>query len=168
MLNDKPEIPRRAKGEVMKILALDLGTKTGFATRGISVHHGVADFSLRRGDSPGMRYIYFEQWLNRMNKMKFELVYYEQPHHRGGSATEVLLGFVTRLQAWCAVNRIEHTAVHTSTLKKQATGYGRASKHDMMVCASLISGEMIDDDNEADAVCLLAYAEDELCQIKFT
>jgi hypothetical protein len=53
-------------------------------------------------------------------------------------------------------------------LKKFATGNGRASKDDMIKKANMLVGEKgfhpehnheITDDNEADAICLLAYAE---------
>ncbi len=146
----------------MKILALDPGTKTGWAWRGEDglIMSGMMDFNLRRGDSPGMKYIIFTNWLGKLyDSYPFDLVYYEQPHMRGGYSTEVLYGFVTHLQTWCATKSVNHTAVHTGTLKKSTTGHGKASKSMMMEEAKHIAGKEIESDDEADAICLLAYAE---------
>jgi Holliday junction resolvasome RuvABC endonuclease subunit len=146
------------------ILALDLATKTGWAFRqnGLIVS-GVQDFSLRRGDSPGMRYVYFNAWLNQLwQKLNPQVIFYEQPHMRGGHATEVLAGLVAHLQALCARAEIEHTAVHTGTLKKFATGSGRGDKSGMIAKARKELMREPIDDNEADAVCLLLYAEENI------
>ena len=102
----------------MKILALDLGTKMGWAIRrdGLIVS-GVKDFSIKRGDSPGLRYSLFAKWLKNEYFINSDLVYYEQPHMRGGYATEVLYAFVGILQKWCNDFSVEHSAVHTARLK---------------------------------------------------
>ena len=161
----------------MNILALDLATKTGFAVGrpDYPMIHGVQDFTPRRGDSPGMRYVRFSAWLREMlRKCHVNLVVYEQAHQRGGAATEVAAGFATHLQSVIAdLNRqpdvngeIEHTTCHTATLKAFATGNGKATKADMVKRACEVTGETITSDDEADAVMMLlwaqaTYAEDE-------
>jgi len=151
------------------ILALDLATKTGWAMRqNGQIISGVQDFSLKRGDSPGMRYIYFLRWLHKImdepplaeyRNGESDTVVYEQAHHRGGPATEIAAGLATHLQSFCAERGNEHTAVHTATLKKFATGSGRADKAGMILYAKGKLGHDPINDNEADAVCLLHYAE---------
>jgi hypothetical protein len=51
--------------EKMKILAIDCGTQTGWAaySNGI-IESGVQDFSLKRGESAGMRFLLFGKWLS--------------------------------------------------------------------------------------------------------
>ena len=144
----------------MNRLTLDLGTHTGWASYiDGSIQSGVQDFSLKRGESPGMRFIMFRSWLKKMLKVvQPDIVVYEQPHHRGGAATELLVGFSTRVMEMCARYEVEHAGVHTATLKKWATGNGRASKEDMIKRANMFPNVAITDDNEADALCLLFYS----------
>ena len=147
----------------MNILAIDSGTKTGWATwiHG-SYDSGVQDFSLKRGESAGMRFFNFRSWLNRMlNKFKIDIVIYEQPHHRGGAATMVGVGLVTRIQEECDIREIQYTPLHSATLKKFATGEGRASKDLMLLLARKKWGDLVADDNEADALWLMEYARKE-------
>mgnify|MGYP003576292050 CR=1 FL=1 len=119
----------------MRILALDLGTKTGWALwDGERIESGVQIFALERGESPGMRFLRFNAWLNQMS-LGLELVAYEKPHHRGGAATEIACGFSTRVHELCARRRIEYASVHTATLKKFAVGRGNADK-DMILEAA--------------------------------
>lgn len=100
------------------------------------------------------------------------LIAYEMPHARGGSATQVLMGFVAVVHEFCAMHGVSHSSVHTATLKKHATGKGNAGKPDMISAAlrrwpsrlavhDQIGGNALGDD-EADALCILAWACDEL------
>jgi len=143
-----------------RILALDLSTWTGWAhSTGPS---GVQDFSLSRGESSGMRFLKFQGWLSRVFKdAPFDLVVYEQPHLRGGAATEVLAGMVGILQAWAAEHGIETAMRHSREIKMHATGKGNASK-DMMIEAAKERGWNPEDDNEADALWLLDLMKKEL------
>lgn len=148
----------------MNILALDLATKSGWAYRkGKEIKSGVESFAIKRGDSPGIRFLKFRSWLEKMVKdVEPEIIIYERPHHRGGSATEVLVGLSTRVQEVAAKNKIEYKAVHTTTLKKFFTGSGRASKKDMIKEAKKRFPEQnIQDDNQADALSVLAFAIDQ-------
>ena len=149
----------------MKILALDLGTKTGWAfgdAKDIKrVYSGVQDFSLKRGESSGMRLLSFDKWVYEMlAKHKPEMVGYEMPHQRGGHATQLLLGMLGILHVACTKAGIEYSSVHSATLKKFATGSGRASKEQMVSLATVKFKRKIIDDNEADALHILAWAQD--------
>jgi len=70
----------------------------------------------------------------------------------------VLLGLVAVVQEWCAERQIPHEAIHTGTLKKWATGSGRADKDAMMAACEEKTGVIPLTDDEADAVLLAARA----------
>lgn len=144
----------------MNILCLDLGSKTGWAAfSGDSLHSGVQDFSLKRGESPGMRFLYFEAWLtNVIRLVKPVIIVHEMAHHRGGHATAALLGMVAFLQKRCAESGIEHASIHSGSLKKHATGKGNSSKDEMIDAAKKRFNIEIIDDNHADALWILDWA----------
>ena len=147
----------------MNILALDCGTKTGYATNLLNGEgSGVVDFKPKARESGGMRFLRFASWLSEMfDLVKPSVVTYEMPHNRGGSATEVLNGMVAIVQKECASRGIEYTSVHSATLKKFATGSGRANKEDMIQACNDKLSKSVKDDNEADALWLLEYAKEE-------
>jgi len=148
----------------MTLLALDLGTRTGWAIGGSRIDSGVQDFALRRGESPGMRFVHFSRWLATMIPApgSVTLCCYELAHHRGGAATEIGVGMVTRVQERCAALDVTYAGVHSATLKKHATGKGNAKKPDMLAAARARLGYPGSDDNECDALWLLHYARTEL------
>jgi Holliday junction resolvasome RuvABC endonuclease subunit len=145
----------------MKILALDVGTHCGWAAlSGGSISSGCEDFTLKRGDSPGLKFLKFSQWFfDQLNKFRPDLVVYEQAHFRGGYATELLVAFTTRIMEFCAARGIEYAAVYSGTLKKWAVGDGRADKPTMMRKMVIHMGRPITNEHEADALWLLFYAK---------
>jgi crossover junction endodeoxyribonuclease RuvC len=150
---------------LMKILALDLGTHAGWALlESGHVESGVQISDVKRGESPGMRYLRFNRWLEEMagGDPRPGVIVFEQAHHRGGAATEVAAGFSTRVLEFCARHGIEHASVHTATLKKFATGKGNADKEAMVQAARQRFKPALADDNEADALWILEYARREL------
>lgn len=149
----------------MKILALDCATKTGYCllNNGRIVESGVQDFAKKRGESNGMMFLRFRAWLNGiMFNFRPEVVFYEQSHHRGGSATEIGVNLTGRVQEICADFKTEYAAVHTATLKKWACGHGKADKDMMKARAASYLGRAAIDDNEADACLLAVYADEEM------
>ena len=146
----------------MKILALDCATKTGWAYwDGKRLVSGVQDFALKRGESRGILFLRFNRWL-RQEFGGAGIVTYEQAHHRGGAATEVCVGLTTRAQEFAAEIRAESLPCHTATLKKFATGSGRAGKGDVVAAVMVRWGIGAQDDNEADAVALVQWAKEEV------
>lgn len=146
----------------MRILALDCGTKTGWSTNiNGNIESGVAEFAVKRGESPGMKFLMFTSWLRKMLEItKPELVVFEQSHLRGGFASDILVGMVTRIQEQCVEKKIEYASVHSASLKKFATKKGNASKEDMIIEAKRRYPKIkIIDDNHADALMLLTYAK---------
>jgi Holliday junction resolvasome RuvABC endonuclease subunit len=150
----------------MRILAFDFGCKTGWASkRDDRIESGIQTFELGRGESPGMRFLRFNVWLEAMIRLvQPELCVYEQAHHRGGYATELLVGMATRLQERCATSSIEYMPVHTGMLKKWATGKGSSDKERMKLAAQKKFSKIPEDDNEADALLLLAYAMEKVAK----
>jgi Holliday junction resolvasome RuvABC endonuclease subunit len=148
----------------MNILAIDCGTKTGWASWSNGhLESGVHEFNIGRGESPGLRFLRFRSWLVDMLTMtEPDLVVYEQAHLRGGHAVDLLVGMTSRIQEECAGRRIEYGACHSATLKKFATGSGRAEKAAMKEFAARTWGKQPQDDNEGDALCLLAWAKQTL------
>jgi Holliday junction resolvasome RuvABC endonuclease subunit len=147
----------------VNILALDCGTKTGWASLVDGrIESGVQDFSLKRGESKGIRFLRFNTWLvGMLDLIKPHIVVYEMAHFRGGHATEILVGMTTRIEEFREERGIEYSSVHSATLKKFATGSGKANKIDMMKAAALEFGRIIDSDDEADALHALAWGREE-------
>jgi Holliday junction resolvasome RuvABC endonuclease subunit len=143
----------------MNILALDMATKTGWAIDHTTELSGVEEFKVTRGCSPGTRFLQATKWfIDTIKNNNIDLVVYELAHHRGGAATEVAIGLAACIQQVCAYLQIEHYAIHTSEIKKFATGKGNAAKEDMMTqCAAKLNIIPIDD-NHADALWILAWA----------
>ena len=172
----------------MKILALDTATKTGWATLiNWQIESGVQDFTKKRGESPGILFLRFNAWLMGIalktlpgstaaapfteiledGYKPFDVIVYEQAHHRGGYAANLCVGLTTRLQEFAARIGAESMAVQSGTLKKATTGKGNASKEEMMVWFKEQTGRDPIDDNEADAYALLMLACKELTLNEF-
>jgi hypothetical protein len=143
----------------MKILSLDLATQTGWASYDNgNVDLGTADFKLKRGESPGMRFLRCRSWLREMKQLlgDIDLIVYEQPHQRGGHPTQVAMGLVAEVLSFAARANIETTTYHATSLKKWATGKGNAKK-EQMVKEAESRGYIVANDDEADAVLMLEH-----------
>ena len=143
----------------MNILALDLGTKCGWACQETS---GVWDLKPTTNESAGERYRKFKQYLERViRERNIGFIVYEEVHaHIGVDAAHIYGGFVAILQSVCIDWKIEYGGVGVQTIKKHATGSGNAKKDDMIFSASMKFPKInIIDDNHADALHLLDYAQ---------
>ena len=147
----------------LTVLSLDLGTTTGWALLKANgtVVRGTVSFKNKRFEGGGMRYLRFGNWLDEVrvsvgevNKLYFE----EVRRHIGTDAAHVYGGFMATLTAWCEANSIPYSGVPVGTIKKHATGKGNASKADV-IKAMVALGYEPRDDNEADALALLHYAQ---------
>lgn len=141
----------------MGILALDLGTKTGWAAEVAgTVLSGTEDFSPKRYDSQAMRYIRFQKWLDEIHETVDvqHIAYEEVRRHVGTQAAHVYGGLMAHLLTWCQVRDIPAEAYPVGTIKKFWAGAGNASK-DAMILAARERGFDPRDDNEADALAIL-------------
>ena len=147
------------------ILAIDQATTSGYAVvreDGSVVESGVWHLADRKrtGESRGMRYVRFrheiEQTLQRHPEIG--LIVHEQTLMRGGAPTEIANGFKALILEAAASRGLNVSCVHTSELKKFATGSGRAEKQDMVLACQTLGGVVPIDDNEADAVLIGLWA----------
>ena len=144
------------------ILALDLGTTTGWALRGSDGHitSGSESFRPQRFEGGGMRYLRFKRWLTDIKQCNAgidQVVFEEVRRHAGVDAAHAYGGFMGQLTAWCEHHQIPYLGIPVGTIKKHATGKGNASK-DEMVATARARGHAPADDNEADALALLHWA----------
>lgn len=150
----------QTRGFVLKkVLALDLATRTGWAIRSFdgSFASGVTPFL--QTTNPGDRWDRFSMWLDAWGDGHPDMIVYERPllHHVSGASSELAFGFSTRVQEFGARRKIKTIPIHNMTLKKWATGDGRADKKKMILFARAWKLD-VQDDNEADALHLLHYA----------
>lgn len=143
-----------------KILALDLGTSTGFAI-GSKEHMVSGTWNLKPGryDGGGMRFVKMRanlediRWAYGVKQVYFE----EVRRHQGVDASHVYGGLMATLQAWCEEREIPYAGVPVGTIKRNWTGSGNASK-DAMIAEAVRRGFEPADDNEADAIALFDWA----------
>lgn len=144
------------------ILALDLGTNTGWAllSRDGSITSGTEQFKPQRFEGGGMRYLRFKRWLTEIKQCAdgIDTVYFEEVRrHVGVDAAHAYGGFLATLTFWCEHHSIPYQGVPVGTIKKHATGKGNASK-DQMIASIQLRGYKATDDNEVDALALLYWA----------
>lgn len=141
----------------MKLLALDLSSNIGWAYS--HDEYGLHKLIKKKNMAPAIRFLQLRNWLET-NWKYVDGIVYEEVHMRGLGATKFLIGLVTEVEAFAAKYRIMLLdPVHTGTLKKWATGYGKATKEEM-VCAANAYGCKTDNDNVADAYLLLKYCQE--------
>jgi len=144
----------------MEILALDLGTKTGFAaTDGRS---GTKNFATKRTEGAGMLYLRFRKWLEEeFPRGTLDAVFFEEVRrHNGTGAAHVYGGLRATLLAWCEEVGTPYQSVPVGTIKKHISGSGSASKGKVIASIFKKYDFFPDDDNHADALALLSYARD--------
>ena len=144
------------------ILALDLGTTTGWAIRDFDglITSGTVSFKPSRYDGGGMRYLRFTNWLTEIDRLSgpIEAIYFEEVRrHAGTDAAHVYGGLLAVLTSWGELRGVPYQGVPVGTIKKHATGQGNANKQ-AMIDAARAQGFSPADDNEADAIALLLWA----------
>jgi Holliday junction resolvasome RuvABC endonuclease subunit len=150
-----------AAPKLSSILALDLGTTTGWALRGHDglITSGTVSLKPSRYDG-GMRYLRFRGWLERLaeDAGPFDVIHYEEVRrHVGTDAAHVFGGLLATLTAWAELRGVPYQGVPVGTVKKHATGLGNAGKP-AMIAAVRARGFRPSDDNEADALAILLWA----------
>ena len=154
---------------MLNILALDLGTNTGWAllqqpkaTAGYRVTSGTINLKNDRFQGGGMRFLRFRNWLDEISQCSggIDTVYFEEVRrHLGVDAAHVYGGFLATLTAWCEEAKphgLPYQGVPVSHIKHQVTGKGNASKQCVIEAVRAI-GYKPQDDNEADALALIEW-----------
>ena len=144
------------------ILALDLGTTTGWAIRdfGGLITGGTASFKPGRYDGGGMRYLRFTNWLTELERLSGPIatIWFEEVRrHAGTDAAHVYGGLMASLTSWGELRGIPYAGVPVGTIKRYATGHRNANKQ-AMIDAARTRGFSPADDNEADAIAILHWA----------
>ena len=145
----------------MKILALDIATKTGWATDSAS---GVWDFNLKKGFSDGMKLIKIRALVKEVIEAEnIKLIVWERAAGKFKSAIITESELIGAVKLLCEENNIEYCAYSATEIKKHFTGNGKANKQLMVETAiAKYPNIKIVDDNHADALALLELAKKDL------
>lgn len=145
------------------LLAIDLGTTTGWALRdfdGHTITSGSVSFKCGQFEGGGMRYLRFTNWLTELDKKSGPIaaIYFEEVRrHVGTDAAHVYGGLMATLTGWAELRGVPYAGVPVGTIKRHATGKGNADKS-AMIDAARARGHSPKDDNEADALAILYWA----------
>ena len=144
------------------ILALDLGTTTGWAlqTGDDFITSGTASFNNTRFDGGGMRFLRFRRWLEQLDidAGPIEAIHFEEVRrHIGTDAGHVYGGLLAVLTEWCEEHLVAYQGVPVGTIKRFIAGKGNADKA-AVIDAVRLRGFAPVDDNEADAIAILLWA----------
>jgi hypothetical protein len=144
------------------ILALDLGTTTGWALRAADglITSGTASFRPGRYDGGGMRYLRFTNWLTEIDRLSGPIaaIWFEEVRrHAATDAAHVYGGLMATLTAWAELRGVPYQGVPVGTIKRHIAGKGNADKQ-VVIAAIRALGFDPQDDNEADALALLLWA----------
>lgn len=161
--NDPYCFPLRGVGDwrrLVKIIALDLGSNMALAHNGMGVP--IVDHKTFEGHRTHR--IYEIMWWidKRFAEIEMEcgadLVVFERPFARGMDATRSGWGIAGVIEALATKYGWPVTDTDPQTIKKFSTGNSRASKEQMIEAAQGM-GYTGTNEHEADAFCLLKYAE---------
>lgn len=171
--------------DVRPLVALDMATKAGWAVRKPdgTVESGQREFPRARGETEGAQFLRFRAFLRSL-LIKVDapgpkpVLAFERPHHRGGAATDLAAGFRAVLLEEAASFKLDVMTVASTTLKKHATGCGkahagkiknaterRAAMKAAMKRAAARRWKLArepESDDEADALCVLAWLVDQI------
>lgn len=145
----------------MRIIALDLGSTMAFAAnpdgyRDTRWGHLFCDpDKMKRPHRAAATAIWLQTLLRGA---PVDVVIYETPFARGQHATRSLWGLAGLIEAAAWNGGAAVLDRPPSTIKQWACGSGKASKDDMLAAARRM-GYTGDNEHEADAFCLLKYAE---------
>ena len=149
----------------MRILAIDPGTKCGYALS--PNESGVWDLSPRRHEGGGMRFLRLRNYLLKASD-GIDMLVYEGVHgQKGLYAAQIYGGIVAIICEHCELRDIPYSGVLVGTIKKFATGKGNAGKEAMVEEArKKWPDHHIKDDNQADALWLWAWAIEEYGEVR--
>lgn len=146
------------------ILALDLGTKTGYAVRrrDAKLLHGTEDFTPRASWAPGQKWQRFRSWLSTMitENNVTQIAFEDVKRHAGTDAAHAYGAFLCLVQMAADSHRTALLPVGVGTIKKHWTGKGNADK-DAMKAEARRRGFKPVDDNDSDALAVLSWAVDQ-------
>jgi hypothetical protein len=163
--SSRASVPRRRPAVTISskvILALDLGTTTGWAMAPPDggVVSGTVSFRPSRYDGGGMRYLRFRAWLDGIAEdvPGIAAIHFEEVRrHLSTDAAHVYGGLLAMLTAWSEERSIAYQGVPVGTIKRHITGKGNVNKAGVIE-AIRARGYSPADDNEANAIAILLWA----------
>lgn len=136
------------------ILALDIATQTGWADS--NGNHGTLDLSTYAHDYGHMFHV-FEGWIaDKLMDLAPDVLAIERPFTRLGGKELLLQGLNAHAHKTAYLWGCERRETPPTTIKKFATGSGRASKAEMIEAVTQW-GFKPANDHEADAIALMTY-----------
>lgn len=150
---------------MLKVLALDCATRTGYAVDGPDGRPAFGTFTLLgAGPELGARFCMFETAVRSLIvQYRPEVVAFEQPLLRADRAARLLIGLASVAELVATSYRLRCLEADPATIKKHLTGAGNADKAAMVKTCRLLGWD-VTDDNAADALALWDYARHYLRQ----
>ena len=147
-------------------LGLDLSTRTGWACGrvGAAPDHGTLELPAGLGTGGlGRVFAALERGLDDLHAIQhFERVIMEAPLPPAAQSqahtARMQLGLAAVVELWCYGRDILVTEAAAPTVRAKVLGNGRAKKADVIAWC-IARGWQPGDDNQADALALLAYAQ---------
>lgn len=144
---------------MMKIAAFDLGSNIGIAENLTNPEGNALGWVLSGERQSRLAQLQLHlEWFFSQQARQFDVVIYERPFARGLGATRALWGYAGVLEAVALNFQVPTIDMPPKTIKAFATGDGKADKQ-AMIAAAQIMGYCGENEHEADAWCLLRYAE---------
>lgn len=116
----------------MNLLALDLGTATGYAIlEEDRISYGTHKLPNK---TFGQRFSEFRHWLIRtISQNKIEMVFFERVYrHSGTDAAHVYGGLMYTMASVCEELSVPYQGLGVGAIKKFMTGKGNATKEEMI------------------------------------
>lgn len=145
----------------MTICALDLATKTGYASSASGVvTSGVFCCASKPKEPWGAKFLRFRGWLRDwLEQEKPDALAYEEVRRwSSGDAAKAYCGLRAVMLMECYIRSIPVEGYAVGTIKLHATGNGRASKQQMIEAAWTRWGVKTTSDDLADALAILSLA----------
>jgi len=145
----------------MNILAIDPAIETGWATS--NGYYGIWNLKKHSDESAGIRLLRFHAHIKEICTLEgINVVGYEKPGGRNYRSVINHAKLIGMVEKYCEENAIEYRGYSAKEIKKFATGKGNSNKEAMVKAAQEKLGYEGDNDNEADALWILALTMDEL------
>ena len=142
---------------ILKIIALDLGGTSAFATNDGEVGHWDMTRKGKAKRPECLANFWAELDLQIMCMGDLDVLIYERPFARGAAATRALWGYAGICEALAHHHGAAVLDLTPGQIKKWATGNAKATKEEMLVAAKKL-GYGGENEHEADAYCLMKYA----------
>jgi len=143
------------------VLAIDLGTKSGWAARDKTGAISSGSYNCKPSSSVnhGQKYIAFANFYQeKISQLKPSVVYFEQVcRHAGYMAAHAYGAYLGITQMVCSHSGIICVGLGVTEIKRAMTGKGNAKKEEIIQVARDLGFDPADD-NEADALAILRLA----------